>query len=161
MLLKAILSDGHYTTEDFIMVGCFDQYPTPTPTITPTNGTVSTPLPSFPTPTPTQSANGVPISSINLQQSNNWTYRYNDALIIRFIPVTQPSDIVVTIPSLMVELLPLPGQPAPIPLSATVLRQSDKIGDLLFISPYINKNINITINNNSYNSIISMGQILF
>lgn len=142
MLLKAILTDGHYTSEDFLMVECRDDTPDPTPNLTPT-------------PTPLVSNN------IELNSANNWTYRFNNFLIIRFIPVSTSSQYIIRVPQLPNELLPQPGQPAPIPSSSSVNLGSDKIGDLLFIAPYFNKSITLLNNSNSYSSTINIGQIIF
>lgn len=142
MLLKAILTDGHYTSEDFLMVECKDGSPDPTPVLTPT-------------PTPL-----VP-NNIELNLSNNWTHRVNDFLVIKFIPTLSNSQYVIRVPKLSDELLPQPGQPAPIPSSASLNINSNKIGDLLFISSYFNKNITLVDNSNVYTSTINIGQIIF
>ena len=159
MLLKAILTDGHYTTEDFLMVGCLPQRPTPTPTPSVTPGIFPTPTPtSFMSVTPTPSSN----SLLVLNAANNWTYRFNDFLIIRYIPVnSSDTNAFITIPALESVLLPQIGQPSPIPLSASINRGTTKIGDLLFINGYLNRSIVLNTNNTSYQSSINIGQIVF
>lgn len=136
MLLKAILTDGHYTSEDFLMVECMEDSPNPTPT-------------------PALS------DYIELNSANNWTYRFNNFLIVRFIPTSTSSQYVIRIPKLLNEILPQPGQPAPIPSSSSVSFGSNKIGDLLFTTGYVNKSIVLLDNSNSYSSTINIGQIIF
>lgn len=168
MLLKGILTDGSYTTEDFLMMSCFDKYPTPTPTVTPTVTQSSTPAPTpglTPTPSPTINI-ATPQPQIVLSQSNNWTYRYNDALIIRYVPTIVDNSLTLSVPTLPNILLPQPGQPSPIPSSSSVIRKQGvttetKIGDLVFINSYIGQNIILAIGTNNYTSAINIGQVVF
>lgn len=166
ILLKAVLNDGHYQTEDLLMVSCVDPTPTPTvsptvtPTITPSRGYIAPSPPSPPPPSPTPSPSA--ISNIVLQSSNSWTYRYNDFLIIKFTPAANTDrNVSFSIPSLPSILLPQPGQPSPIPSSANVVYQNTLIGNLLFINSYISQNISMTMNNSNYSSVITIGQIAF
>lgn len=139
MLLKTILTDGHYTSEDFLMVECRDDSQQPSPT---------------PTPEPT--------ANIELNSANNWTYRFNNFLVIRFIPSSSDQNqYVFKLPKLSDGLLPQLGQPAPIPSSSSVIIGSDKIGDLLFINSYFNKPIVLAIGTSQYNSTTNIGQIIF
>lgn len=170
MLLKTILSDGHYTTEDMLMVSCFDNYPTPTPSATsPALTPGLTPTPTQTTnmvATPTPTSNTVVQPQIVLSQSNNWTYRFNDFLIIRYVATVTDNSIVLSVPSLPNILLPQPGQPSPIPSSSSIIRKQGvttetKIGDLIFINSYIGQNIILNTGPNTYNSTINIGQVVF
>lgn len=164
MLLKASLTDGHYTTEDFLMVGCIDVL-VPTPAVTSSN--LPTPTPSATasnqntvTPTPTPSTD--PGAQIVLNASNNWTYRNNDFLIIRYVPASENnSAITLRVPVLPAILLPQPGQPAPIPSSASLLKDNNRLGDLIFINTYVGQNIVLLLNDTNYTSTINIGQIIF
>ena len=152
MLLKAVLTDGHYTSEDFLMVECRTDIPTPTPT--PTRFSVPSPTP---TPTPT----ATPSDKIQLITNNDWTYRTNGFLIAKFNPVTNPSSHTFQLSPLTLSAIPQPGSPAPIPLSAAVFIGSERIGNILFIPAYLGKNITLLINANTYHSTINIGQIIF
>jgi len=108
-------------------------------------------------------ANTTPIVlwSETLRSINNWTYRYNNFLSLRFIPNTFESTIELSVP--MVDTLDLPsvGTPAPLPSTCVVTRNGSKIGDLLFIPAYNGKNITAIISGISYSSTINNGQINF
>lgn len=99
--------------------------------------------------------------SETLRSSNNWTYRYNNFLALRFIPNSSGSTIELSVPIISLSTLPETGDPAPIPSSCVVTRAGTKIGDLLFISAYNNKTINAIISGVSYSAVINNGQINF
>jgi hypothetical protein len=163
MLLKAILTDGNYTSEDLMMVECLENPATPGPT--PSVSRSPTPTPTLtpnmtPNPTPTVTPSMQVDPEIVLNLANNWTYRYNNLLIIRVIPANSSSNISVLVPVLPSALLPQSGQPAPIPSSASLFVGGNKVGDLSFIGPYFGKSIKLTLNGSQYIGTINIGQII-
>lgn len=152
MLLKATLTDGHYISEDLLMVECRTDIPTPTPSPTAF---------SAPSPTPTPTPTATPSNIIELTPNNNWTYIIQDFLIARFVPTDNQISYFIRIPPLASNDTPVIGGPAPLPVSASVFIGDQKIGDILFISPYLTKTIVLLVNANTYNSTMNIGQIIF
>lgn len=96
-----------------------------------------------------------------LRQSNNWTYRKDNLLMLRFVPLNSSPTIEISVPLVTSDKLPSLGQAYPLPLSAIVTLGGSRIGDLNFIPAYLNSNITITVNNVNYSSIVKNGQIVF
>lgn len=97
----------------------------------------------------------------NLNSSNNWTYRKDNLLMMRFIPTSPTSNAILSIPDINYASLPGAGEPYPVPLTSVVTLSGNKVGDLIFVSSYLNQTISITINNSIYSTSIKNGQIAF
>lgn len=96
-----------------------------------------------------------------LTSSNNWTYRKNDIIMMKFVPANNTSDIQVFVPLVEYQNLPELGQPIPIPNTSVVISGGVRIGDLIFTNSYLNKSISINLSGVSYTSIVKNGQIIF
>lgn len=142
MIIKATISDGCSASEDQFTILCRNSItPNPTPTIT-----------------PTPSATPISQNLLILNQANDWTYRFNNQIVIKFIK-TVTENVVITVPALDIGLLPQLGQPVNVPNFANINTGSSSIGQLVFIDAYKNQNISIEYSDVNYRNVIKPGAI--
>jgi hypothetical protein len=125
-----------------------------TPTVTPTS-TITPTLTSTITATPTNSSSSPANISLNL--TNNWTYTFNNTVLMRFIRQENVStNIVLSIPSSTISLISNNSLPS----VSNIILNNTIIGQLIYNGPiFENKVMNISINSVNYSGIINFQTI--